>query len=229
VCDCACRGLVVHVTFVLISHPDFNRYAKCNFRITRRVRCGPAGDACGESCAAPHFKLATFDVDSTVRVDACVCAGGVLFFVCLILVEWIVCRIQWDEVESRMGQSGGRPMVHGSLSNPFGASYLYAFPGMVVEVMKNGHIATVTLFDDHCVAPAVLASAVSPRRRRSSLPRSERHGLLEDGADDGGTDAQSRASSPSVPPTHRDTGRTHASRVAIAGHEGLPPAPVAAQ
>ena len=39
-------------------------------------------------------------------------------------------------------------MVHGSLANPFGSTYLYAYNGMVVEVMKDsGHVATVTLFD----------------------------------------------------------------------------------
>lgn len=87
---------------------------------------------------------------------------------------------QWAEIEERMGGCGGRPMVHGSLANPFGSTYLYAYSGMVVEVMKSsGHVATVTLFDNgaRCRSSEVdaadgAAGASAERHRTAASPAS---------------------------------------------------------
>lgn len=54
---------------------------------------------------------------------------------------------KWDHVQEILGE-GGRAAIQarGSTSNPFGPSYVYAFRHVAFEVMRNGHIATVTLF-----------------------------------------------------------------------------------
>ena len=59
----------------------------------------------------------------------------------------ITSESQWTDVEAALG-SAGKPMVRdtGAVTNPFGASYLYAYDGVIFEVLKSGHIASVTLF-----------------------------------------------------------------------------------
>ncbi|KAK3285087.1 hypothetical protein CYMTET_7295 [Cymbomonas tetramitiformis] len=53
----------------------------------------------------------------------------------------------WEEVQRCYGQSG-RPAVHmtGAASNPFGPTYFFGYPNVTFEIMRNGHIASVTLF-----------------------------------------------------------------------------------
>jgi len=53
----------------------------------------------------------------------------------------------WEEVQAALGP-GGRATIHtgGSASNPFGPTYVYGYRGIVLEVMRDGHIASATLF-----------------------------------------------------------------------------------
>lgn len=55
----------------------------------------------------------------------------------------------WGDIQTAMEDSGGRPLVHGSTlsNNPFGGSRFFAFDGALFEVLRNGHIGSVTLFD----------------------------------------------------------------------------------
>jgi hypothetical protein len=50
-------------------------------------------------------------------------------------------------VQKLLGPAG-KPLIfnRGSNSSPFGSSLYYAYGGIIFEVMKNGYIATVTLF-----------------------------------------------------------------------------------
>lgn len=52
-----------------------------------------------------------------------------------------------EDIQSVFGHQGG-PALHNRLgsTHPFGPSYLYAYRGVVFEVLQNGLIATVTLF-----------------------------------------------------------------------------------
>ena len=52
-----------------------------------------------------------------------------------------------EEVQALFGHAGG-PALHNRLagSHPFGPSFLYAYRGVVFEVLQNGLIATVTIF-----------------------------------------------------------------------------------
>ncbi|GAA0144074.1 hypothetical protein LIER_04608 [Lithospermum erythrorhizon] len=54
---------------------------------------------------------------------------------------------KWDQVKEMLGDSGRAAIqTQGSASNPFGSTFVYGYPHIALEVMKNGHIATVTLF-----------------------------------------------------------------------------------
>ncbi|ERN10848.1 UPF0183 protein At3g51130 [Amborella trichopoda] len=54
---------------------------------------------------------------------------------------------KWDQVKEILGD-GGRAAIQtqGSTSNPFGSTLVYGYQNVAFEVMKNGYIATVTLF-----------------------------------------------------------------------------------
>ncbi|XP_068640141.1 PHAF1 protein At3g51130-like isoform X1 [Aristolochia californica] len=54
---------------------------------------------------------------------------------------------KWEQVKEILGD-GGRAAIqtHGSTSNPFGSTFVYGYHNVAFEVMKNGYIATVTLF-----------------------------------------------------------------------------------
>ncbi|XP_031110279.1 UPF0183 protein At3g51130 [Ipomoea triloba] len=54
---------------------------------------------------------------------------------------------KWEQVKEILGDSGQAAIqTQGSTSNPFGSTFVYGYPNVAFEVMKNGHIATVTLF-----------------------------------------------------------------------------------
>jgi len=61
-------------------------------------------------------------------------------------VKWQWCDIQ--EVMSRVVGCGcGKPLVVNQKGlTPFGSTYFYAFPGLAFEVMKNGFVASLTVF-----------------------------------------------------------------------------------
>lgn len=54
---------------------------------------------------------------------------------------------KWDQVIEILGDCGRAAIqTQGSSSNPFGSTFVYGYPNVAFEVMKNGYIATVTLF-----------------------------------------------------------------------------------
>jgi len=57
---------------------------------------------------------------------------------------------KWSQVQDILGD-GGRAAIQtqGSVSNPFGPTFVYGYRNIALEVMKNGHIATVTLFQSN--------------------------------------------------------------------------------
>ncbi|XP_008775646.1 UPF0183 protein At3g51130 isoform X1 [Phoenix dactylifera] len=54
---------------------------------------------------------------------------------------------KWEQVKEILGD-GGRAAIQtqGSMNNPFGSTLVYGYQNVAFEVMKNGYIATVTLF-----------------------------------------------------------------------------------
>ncbi|KAF3490106.1 hypothetical protein F2Q69_00056614 [Brassica cretica] len=56
-------------------------------------------------------------------------------------------RTNWEQVKEILGECGPAAIqTQGSTSNPFGSTYVYGYQNVAFEVMKNGHIATITLF-----------------------------------------------------------------------------------
>ncbi|XP_031476298.1 PHAF1 protein At3g51130 [Nymphaea colorata] len=54
---------------------------------------------------------------------------------------------KWEQVKEILGDCGRAAIqTQGSASNPFGSTLVYGYPNIAFEVMKNGYIATVTLF-----------------------------------------------------------------------------------
>ncbi|KAI3502851.1 hypothetical protein L1887_31207 [Cichorium endivia] len=54
---------------------------------------------------------------------------------------------KWDQVKEILGDCGRAAIqTQGSTSNPFGSTFVYGYQNVAFEVMKNGYIATVTLF-----------------------------------------------------------------------------------
>ncbi|KAA3457534.1 UPF0183 protein isoform X2 [Gossypium australe] len=54
---------------------------------------------------------------------------------------------KWEQVKEILGDCGRAAIqTQGSTSNPFGSTFVYGYQNAAFEVMKNGYIATVTLF-----------------------------------------------------------------------------------
>ncbi|KAJ8443631.1 hypothetical protein Cgig2_019613 [Carnegiea gigantea] len=54
---------------------------------------------------------------------------------------------KWEQVKEILGDCGRAAIqTQGSANNPFGSTFVYGYQNMAFEVMKNGYIATVTLF-----------------------------------------------------------------------------------
>lgn len=54
---------------------------------------------------------------------------------------------KWEQVKEILGDCGRAAIqTQGSTSNPFGSTFVYGYQNIALEVMKNGHIATITLF-----------------------------------------------------------------------------------
>lgn len=54
---------------------------------------------------------------------------------------------KFEQVKEILGDCGRAAIqTQGSTSNPFGPTFVYGYPNIAFEVMKNGYIATVTLF-----------------------------------------------------------------------------------
>ncbi|GBG83063.1 hypothetical protein CBR_g36680 [Chara braunii] len=112
------KKFVLHSNYP--GHPDFNMYIKCNFSID----C-PAGMAVRRNDhRLTEATRSSADGSRRITVDT-----------------------KWEEIQSILGD-GGRAAIQtrGSIDNPFGPTRVYGYRNVVFEVMKNGHIATVTLF-----------------------------------------------------------------------------------
>ncbi|KAH0934956.1 hypothetical protein HID58_012073 [Brassica napus] len=69
-------------------------------------------------------------------------------------------RTNWEQVKEILGECGPAAIqTQGSTSNPFGSTYVYGYQNVAFEVMKNGHIATITLF--HVAFCCVLKSSTT--------------------------------------------------------------------
>jgi hypothetical protein len=59
----------------------------------------------------------------------------------------ITASTKWEQVKEILGDCGRAAIqTQGSTNNPFGSTFVYGYQNVAFEVMKNGYIATLTLF-----------------------------------------------------------------------------------
>ncbi|KAJ8451954.1 hypothetical protein Cgig2_007437 [Carnegiea gigantea] len=115
------KKFVLHTNYP--GHPDFNSYIKCNFIIH-----------CSEhNISYIGYRLLPIDVGSfPVESSA---------------KHSITPSTKWEQVKEILGDCGRAAIqTQGSANNPFGSTFVYGYQNIAFEVMKNGYIATVTLF-----------------------------------------------------------------------------------
>jgi hypothetical protein len=59
---------------------------------------------------------------------------------------------QWSAIQKVLGEGSGKPILHNKrgteIENPFSPTLFYGYPnGLIFEVMKNDHIATVCIYN----------------------------------------------------------------------------------
>ncbi|XP_075742703.1 phagosome assembly factor 1 isoform X5 [Rhipicephalus microplus] len=104
------------------GHFNFQQYYRCPFRL--RLRLPPT----------PEQRRATL-VDVASEDDGHV----------------VTAFTKWDELQERLVKASERPVVLNRTSstnttNPFGSTYCYGYQDIIFEVMRNKHIASVTLY-----------------------------------------------------------------------------------
>lgn len=121
------KKVILHTN--IPGHAEFSIYRKCAFTLSQ-ANCD-AGESGSFRKGKVRQKPKGNRIVSRARSTA----------------KPITSESQWSEVEATFG-SAGKPMVRdtGVVTNPFGATYLYAYEGIIFEVLKSGHIASVTLF-----------------------------------------------------------------------------------
>eukprot|EP00897_Mesotaenium_endlicherianum_P009479 jgi/Mesen1/855/ME000112S10998 len=125
------KKMVLHSNCV--GHADFNAYVKCNFVLL-----------CPSAATAESMQQQQLEEEEGNGRGASNGSGA---------VRRITADTTWPHIQEILGD-GGRAAIQtrGYSSNPFGPSYVYGFRHVAFEIMKNGHIATMTLFQ----APSVL-------------------------------------------------------------------------
>ncbi|CDS07420.1 hypothetical protein LRAMOSA01369 [Lichtheimia ramosa] len=129
-----CKKIVLHGN--IPGHYDFQRYKRCPFKIH-----------------FPEYPNEANGKDALVDVEDGSLPGNVV--TADMKIDTMKKRIPWDSKNTvTVGASpeAGRPkpviLTRGSSEqNPFGSTYLTGYDeGVVMEVMKNGHVPTVVLF-----------------------------------------------------------------------------------
>ncbi|XP_065307365.1 phagosome assembly factor 1 isoform X4 [Dermacentor albipictus] len=104
------------------GHYNFQQYYRCPFRLKLRLPPTP------EQRRATLVDVADEDEGHAVTAFT-----------------------KWDELQERLVKASERPVVLNRTSstnttNPFGSTYCYGYQDIIFEVMRNKHIASVTLY-----------------------------------------------------------------------------------
>eukprot|EP01127_Copromyxa_protea_P008654 TRINITY_DN1993_c0_g1_i3.p1 TRINITY_DN1993_c0_g1~~TRINITY_DN1993_c0_g1_i3.p1 ORF type:complete len:336 (-),score=53.97 TRINITY_DN1993_c0_g1_i3:61-1068(-) len=114
------KKFIVHTNFP--THPNFNLYQKCNFTIVPP--------------AAQEMKHDEKDDDGFEDFDE--------------EAKVITPEMKWPEISECYGKALTEPFfMPPTKDNPFGGSRYYAHKDIILEVMENDYISSVTLFRSH--------------------------------------------------------------------------------
>ncbi|KAG9299643.1 hypothetical protein G9A89_020814 [Geosiphon pyriformis] len=130
-----CKKIVLHGN--VPGHYDFQRYKRCPYKVVIPQNTMPNVN--------PN-QAAQLDVqaedDDPVTMTSFSLSGGSQ-------EKYITGDMKIDTIKSLLGQPSGRPLIFNrgsSGQNPFGPTELSGYDGAVFEVMRNQHVATITLF-----------------------------------------------------------------------------------
>lgn len=129
------KKIILHTN--LPSHTEFNRYAKCPFRI----QLAPGS---GHSAQSSDGEQASDGSGSDGSSGSAASSGGGN-----VGVGTIGPNARFEHVQQLLGPVASQPVVHnrGAAENPFGALLFYGYEHMIFEVTQNGYIASVCLFE----------------------------------------------------------------------------------
>lgn len=166
-CSHLLKKVVLHTNFP--GHPEFHNYVKCHFKLLLPVS-GVADPALVEPSSQKGADLVEIPSDCKwEEVQALYTGAGIQHKGTALdgaasqgpinPMATVQVKVQEQELSGTNSSPSPhlasspafstRPMVHGSstAAHPYGSTLLYApFPGCVFEVMRNGHIASVALF-----------------------------------------------------------------------------------
>ncbi|CAG8695122.1 8248_t:CDS:1 [Acaulospora morrowiae] len=124
-----CKKIILHGN--VPGHYDFQRYKRCPYKILLHSKVDSSPDI------NEVAKLEVFNDDDNQLTSS---HAGVTF---------ITAEMKIDKIRELFGPLNGRPLIFNRGAggqNPFGPTELSGHDGAVFEVMKNGYVATITLF-----------------------------------------------------------------------------------
>ncbi|EYU31143.1 hypothetical protein MIMGU_mgv11b0158822mg, partial [Erythranthe guttata] len=91
------------------------------------------------------FQLGACGFNSDMKCNFVICTSDYGSSLISSVCEYV--EMFWEQVKEILGDSERAAIqTQGSTSNPFGSTFVYGYPNAAFEVMTNGYIATVTLF-----------------------------------------------------------------------------------
>jgi hypothetical protein len=131
------KKIILHTN--LPSHTEFNRYAKCPFRIQLG---GGGGAHSAPSSDGEQASDGSGSDGSSGSAGGSAGGGG-------IAIGTIGPNARFEHVQQLLGPVSSQPVVHnrGTAENPFGALLFYGYEHMIFEVTQNGYLASVCLFE----------------------------------------------------------------------------------
>ncbi|CAG8517869.1 12557_t:CDS:10 [Ambispora gerdemannii] len=127
-----CKKIVLHGN--VPGHYDFQRYKRCPYKLT-------VPQTNHDTNQAARFDVQDEDDEEEGILESLISGTS--------QEKYITGDQKIDSIYELWGQPSGRPLIFNrgsSGQNPFGPTELIGYDGAIFEIMKNRHIATITLF-----------------------------------------------------------------------------------
>lgn len=148
------KKIILHTN--LIGTADFQKYNKCNFVL--------AVDTSPSSSNPPAVPELSSSKKKKKSGSGSKGGSRLLEAEDVPSISEIRAHSHWSEIEKRMGPAGApRKQIRPRRQDPFGPSSVYAYNGVLFEVMPNGCLSTVTLFDAEALNEP---SSIRPNRKK---------------------------------------------------------------